>query len=145
MLGNRTISGHELDDGQCAKTMKVPIEESADGVDANFTIVHGKNVSASLSHIHSLTFFFFKRTVFLLLENGTFGPTLDPTLDPTLAPPLVEKTTSIWKHFCQGPELNASCDKYFTSNNFSEIKGIPGLASGIISGGVCAYVAVGGL
>lgn len=61
---------------------------------------------------------------------------MDLTLEPTLAPPVVEKTTSIWKHFCQGPELNASCDKYFTSNNFSEIKGIPGLASGIISGRV---------
>uniref|UniRef100_A0A3Q3J6B1 Solute carrier family 12 member 6 n=1 Tax=Monopterus albus TaxID=43700 RepID=A0A3Q3J6B1_MONAL len=43
------------------------------------------------------------------------------------------KTTDLWKHFCQGPELNASCDEYFTSNNFTEIEGIPGLASGIIS------------
>nr|XP_046237301.1 solute carrier family 12 member 6-like isoform X6 [Scatophagus argus] len=62
-------------------------------------------------------------------ENSTVGP----TFDPSLAPALVEKTTSIWKHFCNGPELNASCDKYFSSNNFSEIEGIPGLASGIIS------------
>uniref|UniRef100_A0A672FYN6 Solute carrier family 12 member 6-like n=1 Tax=Salarias fasciatus TaxID=181472 RepID=A0A672FYN6_SALFA len=46
---------------------------------------------------------------------------------------LVEKTTDLWKHFCQSQQLNASCDDYFASNNFSEIKGIPGLASGIIS------------
>lgn len=61
---------------------------------------------------------------------------MSPTIDPTLGPPLV-KTTSIWKHFCDGPELNATCDKYFTSNNFSEIKGIPGLASAIITGRGC--------
>uniref|UniRef100_A0A7N8YQV9 Solute carrier family 12 member 6 n=1 Tax=Mastacembelus armatus TaxID=205130 RepID=A0A7N8YQV9_9TELE len=35
--------------------------------------------------------------------------------------------------FCHSPELNASCDEYFIWNNFSEIEGIPGLASGIIS------------
>uniref|UniRef100_A0A672G0W8 Solute carrier family 12 member 6-like n=1 Tax=Salarias fasciatus TaxID=181472 RepID=A0A672G0W8_SALFA len=46
---------------------------------------------------------------------------------------MVEKTTDLWKHFCQSQQLNASCDDYFASNNFSEIKGIPGLASGIIS------------
>uniref|UniRef100_A0A3B5AFE5 Solute carrier family 12 member 6 n=1 Tax=Stegastes partitus TaxID=144197 RepID=A0A3B5AFE5_9TELE len=43
------------------------------------------------------------------------------------------KTSYLWKHFCQGQELNASCDEYFNANNFSEISGIPGLASGIIS------------
>ncbi|XP_029382277.1 solute carrier family 12 member 6 isoform X3 [Echeneis naucrates] len=43
------------------------------------------------------------------------------------------RTTSLWKQFCQGPELNSSCDEYFMTNNFSEIEGIPGLASGIIS------------
>uniref|UniRef100_A0A8C3AE74 Solute carrier family 12 member 6 n=1 Tax=Cyclopterus lumpus TaxID=8103 RepID=A0A8C3AE74_CYCLU len=63
MLGNRTISGHEIEDHQCTKT----------------------------------------------------------------------KTTYLWKQFCQGPEVNASCDEYFLSNNFSQIEGIPGLASGIIS------------
>uniref|UniRef100_A0A3Q0RNH3 Solute carrier family 12 member 6 n=1 Tax=Amphilophus citrinellus TaxID=61819 RepID=A0A3Q0RNH3_AMPCI len=41
--------------------------------------------------------------------------------------------TCIRTIFCQSSELNATCDEYFTSNNFSEIKGIPGLASGIIS------------
>uniref|UniRef100_A0A8D0CNB6 Solute carrier family 12 member 6 n=1 Tax=Sander lucioperca TaxID=283035 RepID=A0A8D0CNB6_SANLU len=50
-----------------------------------------------------------------------------------LATDLVEKTTYLWKQFCQGPEINATCDQYFLSNNFSEIEGIPGLASGIIS------------
>lgn len=80
-----------------------------------------------------LLFFIFLHTVFLPLENGTVGP----TFDPSPAPALVNETTSIWKLFCDGPELNASCDKYFNSNNFSEIAGIPGLASGVISGRVC--------
>uniref|UniRef100_A0A3Q3LUZ9 Solute carrier family 12 member 6 n=1 Tax=Mastacembelus armatus TaxID=205130 RepID=A0A3Q3LUZ9_9TELE len=42
-------------------------------------------------------------------------------------------TTYLWQQFCHSPELNASCDEYFIWNNFSEIEGIPGLASGIIS------------
>lgn len=63
------------------------------------------------------------------LENIT----MSPTFDPTLGPPLLN-TTSIWNHFCDTPHLNASCDKYFNSNNFTEINGIPGLASGIITG-----------
>ncbi|XP_074478906.1 solute carrier family 12 member 6 isoform X4 [Sebastes fasciatus] len=58
--------------------------------------------------------------------------TLGPTFDPSYAPPLME-TTYLWTQFCQGAEINASCDDYFLSNNFSEIEGIPGLASGIIS------------
>ncbi|XP_041820415.1 solute carrier family 12 member 6-like isoform X2 [Chelmon rostratus] len=102
MLGNRTISGHAIDDDECAKTALLQIKEPAEGADANFTIIY---------------------------ENITVGP----TLDPSLAPALVEKTTYLWKQFCEGPELNASCDKYFQSNNFSKIEGIPGLASGIIS------------
>uniref|UniRef100_A0AAQ4P5N6 Solute carrier family 12 member 6 n=1 Tax=Gasterosteus aculeatus aculeatus TaxID=481459 RepID=A0AAQ4P5N6_GASAC len=53
--------------------------------------------------------------------------------DHHLAPALLEKTTYIWEQFCQGPEVNASCDEYFLSNNFSRINAIPGLASGIIS------------
>lgn len=53
---------------------------------------------------------------------------------------MVETPTHIWTVFCQSLELNATCDEYFTSNNFSEIRGIPGLASGIISGSVCVYV-----
>uniref|UniRef100_M3ZGF1 Solute carrier family 12 member 6 n=1 Tax=Xiphophorus maculatus TaxID=8083 RepID=M3ZGF1_XIPMA len=44
-----------------------------------------------------------------------------------------EKTTLLWEEFCHSTELNATCDEYFTSNNFTKIKGIPGLASGIIS------------
>uniref|UniRef100_A0A3B3UQC3 Solute carrier family 12 member 6 n=1 Tax=Poecilia latipinna TaxID=48699 RepID=A0A3B3UQC3_9TELE len=45
----------------------------------------------------------------------------------------VPKTTLLWEEFCHSTELNATCDEYFTANNFTEIKGIPGLASGIIS------------
>ncbi|KAM4713981.1 solute carrier family 12 member 6 isoform 1-T1 [Anableps anableps] len=62
-------------------------------------------------------------------ENSTAGP----ILAPTSAPAMEEKTTFLWREFCQSSELNTTCDEYFNSNNFSEIKGIPGLASGIIS------------
>ncbi|XP_041842658.1 solute carrier family 12 member 6-like isoform X1 [Melanotaenia boesemani] len=55
------------------------------------------------------------------------------TGQPTLAPAQVEKPTKLWGHFCPSQALNATCDEYFNSNNFSEIQGIPGLASGIIS------------
>lgn len=103
MLGNRTISGHEIYDNQCVKTIQLQTSEPAERPDANFTVFN---------------------------ENTTVGPTFDPS---TAAPLLVEKTSSLWKHFCDGPELNASCDKYFMANNFSRIEGIPGLASGIIS------------
>uniref|UniRef100_G3Q524 Solute carrier family 12 member 6 n=1 Tax=Gasterosteus aculeatus aculeatus TaxID=481459 RepID=G3Q524_GASAC len=89
--GKRTISGHQLCDGQCSKT--------------------------------------FLFCALPALENGT----MTPTFDPSLAPALLEKTTYIWEQFCQGPEVNASCDEYFLSNNFSRINAIPGLASGIIS------------
>ncbi|XP_054456877.1 solute carrier family 12 member 6-like isoform X3 [Anoplopoma fimbria] len=102
MLGNRTISGHEIEDDQCAKTSLLRIEEPVDEVENNFTLMN---------------------------ENSTMGP----TFDPSLAPPLLEKTTYLWKQFCQGPEVNATCDEYFLSNNFSQIEAIPGLASGIIS------------
>uniref|UniRef100_A0AAR2M1I8 Solute carrier family 12 member 7a n=1 Tax=Pygocentrus nattereri TaxID=42514 RepID=A0AAR2M1I8_PYGNA len=42
-------------------------------------------------------------------------------------------TTELWGLFCDGPYLNASCDDYFTFNNVTEIKAIPGLLSGVIS------------
>lgn len=43
-------------------------------------------------------------------------------------------TTKVWKLFCDGPELNATCDEYFANNNVTLIQGIPGLISGVISG-----------
>uniref|UniRef100_A0A3B3IAN0 Amino acid permease/ SLC12A domain-containing protein n=1 Tax=Oryzias latipes TaxID=8090 RepID=A0A3B3IAN0_ORYLA len=45
----------------------------------------------------------------------------------------VNQTTDLWGHFCQSRDLNATCDEYFTNNQFSQIQGIPGLASGIIT------------
>ncbi|XP_058269871.1 solute carrier family 12 member 7-like isoform X3 [Hemibagrus wyckioides] len=41
-------------------------------------------------------------------------------------------TTDLWKLFCNSSFLNATCDEYFTQNNLTEIKGIPGLLSGVI-------------
>ncbi|CAJ1085899.1 solute carrier family 12 member 6-like isoform X1 [Xyrichtys novacula] len=102
MLGNRTISGHEIVDNQCAKTSLLQIDGQEERADTNYSTIN---------------------------ETSTMGP----TVPPSLAPPLAERTTYLWRQFCDGPELNASCDKYFEANNFSEIEGIPGLASGIIS------------
>ncbi|KAM4612103.1 solute carrier family 12 member 6 [Polymixia lowei] len=60
-------------------------------------------------------------------ENSTVVPTLDP------GHVAVEKTTSLWVQFCDGPEFNSTCDDFFTHSKFSQIDGIPGLASGIIT------------
>uniref|UniRef100_A0A8B9LP69 Solute carrier family 12 member 6 n=1 Tax=Astyanax mexicanus TaxID=7994 RepID=A0A8B9LP69_ASTMX len=73
MLGNRSLSQHELRDGHCAKTVLVLRE-----------------------------------------------------------PP----TTSLWTRFCNSSELNAVCDEYFTHSNVTQIQGIPGLASGVITDNV---------
>ncbi|XP_029935715.1 solute carrier family 12 member 7 isoform X2 [Myripristis murdjan] len=45
----------------------------------------------------------------------------------------VTVTTALWKLFCEGPELNATCNDYFKYNNLTELQGIPGLTSGVIS------------
>ncbi|KAG8596485.1 hypothetical protein GDO81_001925 [Engystomops pustulosus] len=42
--------------------------------------------------------------------------------------------SDLWDRFCHPPGyLNATCDEYFVHNNVSEIEGIPGLSSSIIS------------
>uniref|UniRef100_A0A8B9LPE8 Solute carrier family 12 member 6 n=1 Tax=Astyanax mexicanus TaxID=7994 RepID=A0A8B9LPE8_ASTMX len=46
------------------------------------------------------------------------------------------KTTSLWTRFCNSSELNAVCDEYFTHSNVTQIQGIPGLASGVITDNV---------
>uniref|UniRef100_A0A8C1WNL9 Solute carrier family 12 member 5b n=1 Tax=Cyprinus carpio TaxID=7962 RepID=A0A8C1WNL9_CYPCA len=43
-------------------------------------------------------------------------------------------TTKLWRAFCDSEFLNATCDEYFTSNNVSQIQGIPGITSGILAG-----------
>uniref|UniRef100_A0A663MHJ4 Solute carrier family 12 member 7 n=1 Tax=Athene cunicularia TaxID=194338 RepID=A0A663MHJ4_ATHCN len=44
------------------------------------------------------------------------------------------KTTSLWRLFCDSSLLNATCDDYFTLNNVTEIQGIPGIMSGVLTG-----------
>uniref|UniRef100_A0A3B1JY62 Solute carrier family 12 member 6 n=1 Tax=Astyanax mexicanus TaxID=7994 RepID=A0A3B1JY62_ASTMX len=100
MLGNRSLSQHELRDGHCAKTVLVLREPPVQEV----TYV---NISSSF--------------------NSTVSPP---------PPTLVEKTTSLWTRFCNSSELNAVCDEYFTHNNVTQIQGIPGLASGVITDNV---------
>ncbi|CAG5895689.1 unnamed protein product [Menidia menidia] len=43
----------------------------------------------------------------------------------------VTVTTQLWELFCKGP--NSTCNEYFLNNNVTEVQGIPGLASGVIS------------
>lgn len=43
-------------------------------------------------------------------------------------------TTALWRLFCNGSSLSASCDEYFIQNNVTEIQGIPGVASGVFLG-----------
>ncbi|KAM4533603.1 solute carrier family 12 member 7 isoform 1-T1 [Odontesthes bonariensis] len=42
-------------------------------------------------------------------------------------------TTKLWRLFCDGSELNATCNEYFLNNNVTEVQGIPGLTSSVIS------------
>lgn len=45
------------------------------------------------------------------------------------------EATHLWGIFCNfSMRLNASCDEYFHHNNITVLQGIPGLASGIVSG-----------
>ena len=46
----------------------------------------------------------------------------------------VTVTTKLWKQFCESTELNATCNPYFDNNNVTELQGIPGLKSGVITG-----------
>lgn len=45
----------------------------------------------------------------------------------------VSVTTDLWDVFCHAH--NATCDAYFTLNEVSELRAIPGLLSGVIRGG----------
>ncbi|KAK6479540.1 solute carrier family 12 member 5-like isoform X1 [Huso huso] len=42
-------------------------------------------------------------------------------------------TTKLWSLFCNSTFMNATCDEYFINNNVTEVQGIPGVASGIIT------------
>ncbi|XP_058637373.1 solute carrier family 12 member 6-like isoform X3 [Onychostoma macrolepis] len=96
MLGNRSLSQHELKDGHCAKTLPMLREPPLDAA----------NGSESF--------------------NGTDAP-------PVTAAAALEKTTDLWRHFCNSSELSATCDEYFQHNNVTQIQGILGLASGVIA------------
>lgn len=53
----------------------------------------------------------------------------------------VTRTTQLWGLFCQNSSIDAVCDDYFTLNNVTEIQGIPGLLSGVISGiPACSFI-----
>ncbi|XP_064277529.1 solute carrier family 12 member 7-like isoform X1 [Passer domesticus] len=49
------------------------------------------------------------------------------------------KTTPLWRLFCDSSLLNATCDDYFSLNNVTEIQGIPGIMSGVLTGQKSIY------
>ncbi|KAG7455439.1 hypothetical protein MATL_G00256520 [Megalops atlanticus] len=57
----------------------------------------------------------------------------------------VTVATKLWTLFCDGPLLNASCNEYFQKNNVTEIEGIPGLFSGVISDNLWANYGPSGM
>ncbi|XP_072234920.1 solute carrier family 12 member 7 isoform X4 [Leuresthes tenuis] len=62
------------------------------------------------------------------LKNNNFDKCLKTDLIGNLT-----VTTKLWRLFCDGSELNATCNEYFLNNNVTEVQGIPGLTSGVIS------------
>ncbi|XP_049604931.1 solute carrier family 12 member 7 isoform X8 [Syngnathus scovelli] len=62
------------------------------------------------------------------LQNHNFDKCLKMDMIDNLT-----TTTQLWKLFCDGPESNATCNEYFLNNNVTQIQGIPGLISGVIS------------
>uniref|UniRef100_A0A8C8IM37 Solute carrier family 12 member 7-like n=1 Tax=Oncorhynchus tshawytscha TaxID=74940 RepID=A0A8C8IM37_ONCTS len=61
------------------------------------------------------------------LQNHNFDQCLK-----TMEVDNVTVTTKLWSLFCDSPDLNATCNEYFTLNNVTVIQGIPGLTSGVI-------------
>lgn len=80
------------------------------------------------------------KTLQVLLEPPPLeGANASESFNGTDAPPVTaaaaqERTTDLWRHFCNSSELSAVCDEYFLHNNVTQIQGIPGLASGVIAG-----------
>uniref|UniRef100_A0A673BT54 Solute carrier family 12 member 7b n=1 Tax=Sphaeramia orbicularis TaxID=375764 RepID=A0A673BT54_9TELE len=62
------------------------------------------------------------------LQNHNFDKCLKTEIKDNIT-----VTTQLWNLFCEGPELNATCNEYFDNNNVTEVQGIPGLTSGVIS------------
>ncbi|KAM8822683.1 solute carrier family 12 member 7 isoform 3-T3 [Spinachia spinachia] len=62
------------------------------------------------------------------LQNNNFDSCLKTKVIDNLT-----VTSKLWRLFCDGPELNATCNEYFVLNNVTEVQGIPGLTSKVIS------------
>ncbi|XP_063075186.1 solute carrier family 12 member 7 isoform X2 [Engraulis encrasicolus] len=45
----------------------------------------------------------------------------------------VSRHTELWNIFCTNASIESTCDEYFMLNNVTQIQGIPGLLSGVIS------------
>ncbi|XP_071347801.1 solute carrier family 12 member 7-like isoform X2 [Trachinotus anak] len=54
-------------------------------------------------------------------------------------------TTELWPLFCDSKYPNATCDEYFTLNNLTEIKAIPGLLSGVIKDNLWGHYGPAGM
>ncbi|KAM5192403.1 solute carrier family 12 member 6 isoform 1-T1 [Mantella aurantiaca] len=69
-----------------------------------------------------------------LLGNRTLSRLGFNTCAKTVYKDNLTSVSNLWDLFCRPPGLlNATCDEYFFHNNVTEIQGIPGMTSGIIS------------
>ncbi|KAK3571618.1 hypothetical protein QTP86_015353 [Hemibagrus guttatus] len=69
-----------------------------------------------------------------LLGNRTLqNQDFDKCLKTEIINDNITVTTKLWSLFCDSSHLNATCDEYFRKNNVTEVQGIPGLTSGVIS------------
>lgn len=127
MLGNRTINGHYVKDNHCEKIFSAPDENKGEIPEGNFSLSFGAFRSHSIRNGQKAVLL---TRLICMSENST----MEPPPPPTHTPAAGNQTTDLWQHFCQSRDLNATCDEYFTNNHFSQIKGIPGLASGVITG-----------
>lgn len=67
--------------------------------------------------------------------NISTNDTVNNTETQTVPPLTVEKATELWRRFCNSSDLNTVCNnEYFVQNNITQIQGIPGLASSVITG-----------
>ncbi|XP_069616820.1 solute carrier family 12 member 6 isoform X1 [Ranitomeya imitator] len=69
-----------------------------------------------------------------LLGNRTLSRLEFSTCAKTVQKENTTLPSDLWDRFCHPPGFfNATCDDYFVHNNVTEVKGIPGLGSGIIA------------
>lgn len=84
-------------------------------------------------YIEGSLFFFFVYSI-CLLGNRTLSKRSFDVCAKFIESNNETKTTTLWRLFCDSALLNATCDDYFSLNNVTEIQGIPGIMSGVLTG-----------